>query len=169
MKITNAQLESFANVLEMLSPALGDNSRMMTEQRTIRRLKGNLAFPALASRVGRARVAVEPHVRALQRYTQIQLDATKIRPPLADDADVPPREQWPSDGRAFSAAMSEFEKEEIELGELKPLTWEILVKAGVVGGKPAGENECECDGSIVAALGDFLVGEPPDDVDAAAG
>ena len=77
---------------------------------------------------------------------------------------MPPEERWPSDMRKFEAAMAPIMAEEIDIGDIKPLTWDILKKAGIVGGEPAKGDEIEFDGSFVAALGEFLDGEPPEDL-----
>lgn len=166
MKLTNLQLTSFANAIELLSPSMGQSQRklIVAESPKTPRVKGNLNYPILAYRVGRARIAIEPHVRALQEFQQTQLAATRVAPPKMDGQPLPPEEQWPSDVRKFEAAMASIKMEEIDLGELKPLTWDILTKAGIVGGTPAEESEIEFDGSFVAALGEFLAGEPPENL-----
>lgn len=163
MKLTNANLHAFANALGLLSPAMFNAQSQAEKSAIAPRVKGNLSYPILAYRVGRAKVAIGPAIVALQEAQAMQLAATRVRPPH-EGAEVPPEDQWPSDAKRFQEAMKSILAEEIDLGDLKPLTWEILQKAGIVGGTPAAENEIEFDGSFVAALGDFLAGEPPDDV-----
>ena len=139
---------------------------MIAQGQTVPRLppvRGNLSYPILAYRVGRAKIVVVPLIRALQEAEQTQLAATRIAPEKKEGEPMPAEETWPSDGRKFAEAMKPILAEEIDLGEIKSLTWDILKKAGVIGGTPAGENEIEFDGSFVAALGDFLAGEPPDE------
>jgi hypothetical protein len=166
MKLTNARLAWFANALELLSPSMGLTQQTMQAQGEpavkTPRVKGNLNHPILAYRIGRARIAITPLVETLQQSEMIQLNATRVAPPKVEGQPLPPEDQWPSDAKKYQEAMRPIMEEEIDLGDLKPITWEILQKAGIVGGKPAGENEIEFDGSFVAALGDFLTGEPPD-------
>lgn len=170
MKLTNAELMSFANALELLSPSMGRTQQMAmgmaspdAPQFKTPRVKGNLNYPLLIYRVGRARIAIKGAVEAFTTAQASAFASHRIPPEKQPGEPMPPEDQWPSDGRAVAEALKPILAEEIDVGELKPLTWDILKKAGIVGGTPAGENEIEFDGSFVAALGDFLAGEPPED------
>jgi hypothetical protein len=170
MKLTNLQLAPFSNALEMLSPAMGDQARVVMSMEAekpvkVLRVRGNLAYPMLSYIIGKARAAVTPHVASIQREQQIQLAAARVRPEMPENEPPIPEDKWPSDGRKFAKAMEEIYNQEVNLGELRPLTWDLLKKAGIIGGTPTlKENEVEFDGSFVSALGEFLVGEPPDDI-----
>lgn len=168
MKLKISQLIQFANALELMSPGMNRQQKEALQigekPPATLRVKGNLNHPLLAWRVGRARLAIAGDVDHLQRRQNEQLVATRIAPPKVEGEPMPPEDQWPSDGRKFQEAMKTIMDEEVDIGDVKPLTWDILKKAGIVGGTPAMENEIEFDGSLVAALGDFLAGEPPDDL-----
>jgi hypothetical protein len=171
MKLTNERLISLANALEMLSPAMGNAEAgaielLIPDQKRPKppRVKGNLSYPILAYRIGRAKIAIAPALAAFQEAQRQQMIAHRIRPETTPEAKIPPEEMWPSDGRKVAEAMQSILAEDVDLGELKPLTWDILRKAGIVGSSPAKGDEIEFDGSFVAALGDFLDGEPPEDV-----
>ena len=166
MKITNTQLAPFSNALSVLSPAMERTQQAFADaKQKTPRVKGNLSYPVLAYRIGLATIAIAPAVRALENAQRQQLALYRIRPDANPDGTFPPERMWPSDGNKFADAMQPILDEEIDLGTLKPITWDILKKAGVIGGAPAKEDEIEFDGSIVAGLGAFLEGEPPDDAD----
>lgn len=111
---------------------------------------GNVGYLPLSWRIATAQELLKPLLDGF----------SKVRAPLVEQAKVPekagdiplPAGHFRLDATKLDELLRPIMDEEVDVPELKPLTWAMLAKAGV-----------SVDPTLVIMLGDFLTGEPPEE------
>lgn len=109
-------------------------------------VSGNVTSPLLAFHVATTQELLKPFIEAYSTARKPLIEECKLP---ASEGEIIPAGESKIDWAKLTEKMKPVLEEEVEIPDLKPLTWAMLEKAKV-----------EVDPLVIVMLGDFLQGAP---------
>lgn len=137
-KVKMLRVVQISNALSFFTNAGGEN--------TLDLVTGDIGYLALSFRIATTQELLKPFLIAYN----------KTREPLVEQSKIPLKEgetgQQKIDVKKLEELLAPLLEEEVEIPDLKPITWTLLQKAKI-----------KVDPALVMMLGDFLTGEPAEE------